>query len=316
MSSQQEAVDLPLAPDQGIRDLAALSTGGASLDHLATLRIEGQEAASFLHSQFTCDVNALAVGEQVPGAYCNPKGRAIAVFHLLRDEDGFFLLLPEDLADTVVNRLRMFRMRAKAEIDTLTDTKVIGLIGSYQESPSALWNLDDYRSLTFACKESPIVAAAGTERVLYSDYWRLAGILAGDPQVFASTSEAFIPQQINLDLVGGVSFRKGCYPGQEIIARVRYLGRIKQRMIAASLHNDGSSPEPGTGLFTPNRPDQKSGMVVDVVSSGNITWVLAMIPFELLHQGDIHLGSVDGPLLNRIDLPYALDSVEEKEETK
>ncbi len=296
----------PLVPRSDIRSLEDLPSGIMRLESLKTIRVEGEEAEQFLHNQFSSDVGALTAGQQQTGAYCNPKGRTLAVYRLLRDDTGFNLVLPDDLAETVSRRLTLYRMRSRVEIGIEEQTGVLGYIGDAPQSANT-WRLDDRRTMRLTA-DGPVPDSAPGQQapVLPGEFWKLAAILAGEPQVYAATSESFIPQQVNLDLVGGVSFSKGCYPGQEIVARVRYLGKIKQRMTSAVIHDAGAVAVPGTPLFFRDQPDRKAGMVVDAVRFLDSTWLTAMVPVEVLDAGEIHLGAADGPRLSLLPLPYSI----------
>ena len=290
-----------LVPEPDVRSPEDLPVGVMQLENLRTIRVEGEEAEPFLHNQFTSDVSALTTGRQQPGAYCNPKGRILAVYRLLRDDAGFNLVLPEDLAETVSKRLMLYRMRSRVEIGIEERTAVLGHVGDVPQSTNT-WRLDTIRAMRLVA-DGPV---PDTAPVLPGEFWKLAAILAGDPQVYAATSESFIPQQVNLDLVGGVSFSKGCYPGQEIVARIRYLGKIKQRMSGAVIHDAGAEAAPGDPLFIRERPDQKAGTVVDAVRFRDSTWLSAMVPVEILDGGEIHLGTADGPQLSLLPPPYGI----------
>ena len=293
-------------PEPDARSPEDLPSGIMRLDSLKSIRVEGEDAGQFLQSQFSSDVSALSAGQQQPGAYCNPKGRALTVFRLLRDESGFHLVLPDDLAESVLKRLKLYRMRSRVDLGFDDQIGVLGLIGHVPPSPDT-WSLDDNRAIRLEAKDpAPDSGLEDTVTMLAGEFWKLAAILAGDPQVYAATSESFIPQQINLDLVGGVSFSKGCYPGQEIVARVRYLGKIKQRMTGAVIHDTGANAAPGDPLFTRERPDQKAGMVVDAVRFRDTTWLSAMVPVPVLDDGGLYLGTADGPKLEFLPPPYSL----------
>ena len=134
--------------------------------------------------------------------------------------------------------------------------------------------------------------------------WRLLNILAGIPQVYAATREAFIPQNINFELVNGISFRKGCYPGQEIIARLRYLGKSKRRMVIGRVAGE-RAPAPGDPVVNGQRPAARPGVVIDAVSLEDGSHCLsAMVDAELLVEGDMCLFEAGGPALERLPLPY------------
>jgi folate-binding protein YgfZ len=279
------------------------------ISDMSSIWVTGDDAESFLQGQFTNDLTTISTGQQQLSAYCNPKGRALGIFYLLRDRDGFQMIVPADLAELLINRLQLYKMRSKLNIALRDDVTLIGGINCPQEAYS---EGSEYRVIDQ--NRHLIIAESGTEQqittaadipVADQNLWKLGQILSGIPQVYLSTYEDFIPQQINLDLVAGVSFTKGCYPGQEIIARIRYLGKVKQRMICASIKSD-LAVEPGTAIYSRERADQKSGTIVDAVTIGNRIVALAMIPFSSFHQGDLALGTSDGPKLQRIPLPYSV----------
>ncbi len=285
---------------------ADLPTGMSRLNHLKSIRVEGEEAGPFLQTQFCSDVSALSAGQQQLGAYCNPKGRALTIYRLLRDDTGFHLVLPDDLAEMILKRLVLYRMRAQVDIQLDKEAHIIGYIGKFPDVPN-LYRLDDVRAITVQSNGDDNWKHDTTDdlAVLPEEFWRLAAILSVEPQVYAPTTELFIPQQVNLDLIGGVSFKKGCYPGQEIIARIRYLGKIKQRMVSAKVLHATTDAVPGCPLFTHEKPEQRIGMVVDAVRFEQIIWLTAMVPVQPLETGqEIHLGSVDGPQLTILPSPY------------
>ncbi len=293
------------------QSLEAIPQGIAMLEHLRNIRIGGDEAEQFLQGQFSSDVVALNPGNHQPGAYCNPKGRAIAIYRLLRDDDGFNLVVPEDMVDTVVKRLTLFRMRSRVDIDIDDERLLVGAFGLKDLIPRSCWKIDDVRTLCLIGREQ-LPALADSHNVLPSSTWKLGEILAVEPQVYAATTEEFIPQQVNLDLVGGVSFSKGCYPGQEIVARVRYLGKIKQRMLSGRIQSNPVPANPGDLLFAADRPAQKSGIVVDSVRVGEDDIVTAMIPAALLQGGEIYFGAADGPAIIFNPAPYTITTERDK----
>ena len=304
----QEAYPVTSSKNFSLRTLGA-STELVSIDHLSLLRVQGEDAESFLQGQFSNNVLALDYSKAQLHAYCNPKGRALAVFRIMRMDQGFWMILPNDLCETICKRLRMFVLRAKVSIETESEFSMIGSIGVIADLDPGLMTYslgdNDPRQL--------IIGSSGTmdtllssQCVLHSDTWRLADILAGYPQVFGQTSELFIPQNINLDLVDGVSFKKGCYPGQEIIARIRYLGKSKQRMMIATAQSPDQI-KPADALFTEDKPDQKSGMVVDAVKTDDETYHLsAMVSASLINTDQLRIGSASGPILHNQPLPYEI----------
>src|SRR5829696_8456143 len=206
----------------------------ADLSHYAVLRITGDDAAAFLHAQFTNDVQALSVDTAQWNGWCTPKGRLVATFLLARRKDEFLMVLPAEISGPIAKRLGMFVLRSKVKIaDASADYARRGLMAA-ADAPTAMRVAD---------RDGAIVVGLGDNRALMlaptadapaadadADAWELASIRAGVPTVTAATQEAFVPQMANFELLGGVSFKKGCYPGQEIVERMQYRGGLKRRM--------------------------------------------------------------------------------------
>lgn len=294
-------------------------TGFIDLSHLRLLRVSGEDAETFLQSQFSNDLYSLPDGKAQMHAYCNPKGRAFAILQLLRNRDAFWILLPASMADPFMGRLKMFVMRAKVEIETDPDRFALGIAGIEDPSmiPSIIPSILPETQSVFQYSPLRHLIIATTPamtnpeihpntRTYHSDLWRWLDIREGIPQVYTTTSESFIPQNINLDLIDGISFKKGCYPGQEIIARIKYLGKPKHRMIAGRVESDEPIRE-GTAIHTPERPGQKAGLVVDAVQTGTRCHeVSAMVPVAAVADGCLSLHCASGPPLQRIPIPYAI----------
>jgi tRNA-modifying protein YgfZ len=260
-----------------------------ALPDLGVVSLSGRDALAFLQSQLTADVHRLAPGAALPAAWCTPQGRVTAFLWLIRRDDGALAVLPRELAPALAAGLARFVMRAKVTIqDESTVLAVAGLAG---EEPAALEaapavrdelllaRLPAGRALlvgtpgALATYGEPLAAGSATE-------WRARGIRQGEAEVTAATSGEWIPQMLNLDLIGAVCFNKGCYPGQEIVARAHHLGRVKRRM--ARFHAAGPVlPTPGQPLYAgPNK-------VAEVVSSsaGNPAELLAVVNLEALGLG-------------------------------
>lgn len=196
-----------------------------------TIKIDGADAAGFLHGQFTTDVTGLASGRAGLSAWCDPKGRVIATFILARLNGTFWLLLPEILKDTFLKRLKMYVLRAKVNIvDASTET------GNLPELPAYISAMD-------GCD------------------WQTTFIRQGIPWISPATSGRFLPQELNLDHLDALSYTKGCYPGQEIIARLRYRGEVKRRLCHATTDNNTFLP-PGSALV-PEGEERNIGAVVN-----------------------------------------------------
>jgi tRNA-modifying protein YgfZ len=271
----------------------------ADLSHYAVLRISGEDAAAFLHGQFTNDVQALAVDTAQWNGWCTPKGRLLATFLLARRKDDYLLLIPAEIAPAIAKRLTMFVLRSKVKIaDVSADYARRGLIGAagipgamrVMEKDGAITvGLDPQRAVVLAPPSQAPAANAS------ADAWELASIHAGVPVVTTATQEAFVPQMANFELVGGVSFKKGCYPGQEIVARMQYRGGLKRRMARAHVAG-GERPQPGDPVYSSAFGEQSAGTIVNAAPAPEGGYdVLVVAQMESLERRDLRWKSPDGP---------------------
>ena len=305
---------------------------------LALLRVHGDDAVAFLHGQLSSDVRALSPGEGQYWSYNSPKGRMLANGVLWRApagaaEPSITLLLARDLADAIRRRLAMFVLRAKARVEDLTEAAaLIGIAGNgsaaaveaaFGVAPqpvralplragAIVFTLPDGRIVVAsASADAPVLNAALARHVDASgqEAWRRVGIAAGVANITAATSDLFVPQMVNWDLVGGVSFRKGCYPGQEIVARMQYLGRLKERLFA--FHTSAFEVTPGMRVYSRTfDAGQACGTVVNAApdaSRGSV--LLAVVQLTAVAAGDVALGAADGAPLSRRALPYDVPGV-------
>ena len=223
----------------------ALASSGR-LTHLGILRFTGPDALSFLQGQVSNDTQRLTGNTSLLAAYSSAQGRVIALIYLLPHSSGVIAILPREILQPTMERMRKFILRAKVQIEDAGDSLAVagyfgampGWSGGYSEADGvgvAPVARDKNRFWLIAApqKFASSVDAAGARRI--ENEWRLADIRAGLPQVYAATSEAFVAQMLNLDRLDGISFTKGCYTGQEIIARTQHLGRIKRRLYRLSL---------------------------------------------------------------------------------
>jgi hypothetical protein len=308
----------------------AQSHGITALTHFGLLQFAGADAQTFLQGQLSCDLNSLLPGQAVYGSYSTPKGRMLASFLLWRDDSGYCMQLPRSLCESTRRRLSMYVLRSKLTIkDASDEVDLFGTIGSDAAAKLAslvdnvpvdentlvavpgghLVRLDKGRLLLAVARESTHLIRdhlMSTLPAITEDTWDLANICAGIPYITPATQDQFVPQMANLDLIDGVSFTKGCYPGQEIVARMHYLGRLKQRMYLAK---SPAIAQPGDKLYSPVTGEQSTGMIVNAApSDGNSHTVLAVIHIESFKSGDIHIGSLTGPRLEFMDLPYPVPS--------
>ena len=235
-----------------------LSQGTAPLGVLA---IRGGDAARFLQGQFSADIEGLAVGASTLAGFHNPQGRVIALLVVTRTSaEELFAVLPLELTAIVAQRLSRFVLRAKVRVtDESAAWRVLGCSSgtTHSMSVSMPWGS---RRLLLLPMDCPVVASDRVARIA----WECADIAAGLPQVYTATSESFVAQMLNLDLLGAIAFDKGCYTGQEVIARAHYRGRVKRRM--QRWHNlSGTRLEPGQ---TAQTTDGRSLIVVRTVTDG------------------------------------------------
>lgn len=303
----------------------------ADLSPLGVIRISGEDAADFLQGQFSNDVKQLDEQSVQLSSYCNPKGRILASFWLFQNNDTFYMLLPADTLAATLKRLRMFVLMSKVSLEDVSEEFVcIGLAGSDSEhalqqqlgsnptgTSTAIHHGDT--SILRLPGERPRYLVVGTTTEIQTLWlaliekctpigyqaWQLIDIEAGLPSVYIDNVEAFVPQMLNLHAIDGVSFKKGCYPGQEIVARMYYLGKLKRRMYRAHI-NTNTPPQAGEDVFAPDSGSgQGTGRVVmaSPTADGGFE-VLAVVQVSSAEQDDVHLQSVDGPKLDFIDLPY------------
>lgn len=197
------------------------------------LLLEGRDAGSFLHGQVTADVASLAPGQATLAALCTPQGRVIATVRIGRMAQGLAVVLPRELAAAVAQRLRRFVLRARVSIsDASSELAAAGLRGHEDAPglpPAGCESLQLGAGRTLAIGPAAAFAAA-RDAATSAASWDALCVSLGEPEVYAATSEVWVPQMLNLDLLGAVSLSKGCYTGQEIVARVSYLGQVKRRM--------------------------------------------------------------------------------------
>jgi tRNA-modifying protein YgfZ len=231
------------APISYMMTIASASSG--RLTHLGVLRFTGADALAFLQGQVSNDTQRLTENTPLLAAYSNAQGRVLALIYLLPHSSGVIAILPREILSATMERMRKFILRAKVQIEDAGDSlAVAGYVGTMPQSSSGYTEMEGIGVapvghdknrywLIAAAEKLPATDAAEAKRI--EDEWRLADIRAGLPQVYAATSEAFVAQMLNLDLLDGISFTKGCYTGQEIIARTQHLGRIKRRLFRLQL---------------------------------------------------------------------------------
>jgi tRNA-modifying protein YgfZ len=313
------------------------------LSHLGLIAAQGPDAAAFLHGQLSQDIKNLAENEARLAAYCSAKGRMLASFVVLHPApDTYWLLVNKDVLPAVLKRLSMFVMRSKLKLtDATADLHICGAMrladaGAEAASadqamavtvtpaaapegwPSVVCEMPPVqgvlRSLVIGPMAEPLPAHEPAQTA-----WRWLEVMAGVPQIEPATVEQFVPQMVNFELIGGVNFKKGCYPGQEVVARSQYRGTTKRR--AFVLLTDADAP-PGTELFSSVEPGQPAGMVINAAAlppsgagSGSGQAVLAELKLTavdaMAQGGSLHLGSVGGAALVMGPQPYDIPRAEE-----
>ncbi len=328
--SLKDSIDL-IHP--GAIDLGSIVAGTSQRNHLIDLsplsliRVSGDQAQSFLQGQFSNDINILDKNHCQLHAYCNPKGRTLAIIRIVRKDKGqnkgFWMIVPKDISESLISRLKMFVMRAKVDIQLDTEHGLLGMVG---EAPQVDLTVDfavDFTDFKYQVdsvvprhlmitrfQDTVKCLETASDPLYHCDLWRWLDIRSGIPQVYAQTVAAFIPQTINLELVDGISFNKGCFPGQEIVARIKYLGKPKQRLVIAKVESNNRI-SPGDEIYSSAQSGQKSGLVVDAVKTGENQFQLsAMVPATMVESGDLMIGSAAGPKLKRIDLPYEINQAQ------
>jgi tRNA-modifying protein YgfZ len=303
------------------------------LSHEGVLAVRGPDASKFLQGQLTCNLNYLNAQHSTLGARCTPKGRMQSSFRILPEGDGYLLAMDRELVQTQLVDLTKFAVFSKSKLhDESTEWVRFGLCGGDGLLVSLGLDLDQDadQMITghgFIAVRLPDgraelwtrAADAETTRLRLSaqlreaplERWLLAQIRAGIGQVVASTRELFIPQMINLQALGGVSFKKGCYTGQEIVARMQYLGKLKRRLHRLAAKSiDATVPAPGLELYSPVH-GSSVGEVVLAASDDGALELLAVLQEDAAADGRIFLGSPDGLPLTLLDLPYTLDADKE-----
>ena len=317
----------------------------AAVTDQGLIGVSGDDAASFLHSQLTNDVEHLNQEQVRLAGYCTPKGRLLASFLLWRNASTVYLQLSRAIQAPIQKRLQMFVLRAKAKLHDATQDEanqvILGLGGKHASAVLPQWfdslpatpfskvdgnagtllrvadafGLPRYQWLTSAANAEAVwpqlaarLARGG------NDAWHLSEIHAGVPQISLPTQEQFVPQMVNFELLGGVNFKKGCYPGQEIVARSQYLGKLKRRTTLVCI--DGTQAAAGDELFAVSDPEQPCGMIVNAAPNGAggvdalVEMKLAAIEEGGSASGAVRLGSSDGAPVRFLAMPYVLDALD------
>jgi folate-binding protein YgfZ len=292
--------------------------GVATLDHLGVLRAQGEEAARFLHNQLTQDFALLRPDEARLAAFCNAKGRMLASFvAFAADPQDILLVVSRDILAPTLKRLSMFVLRAKVKLsDATSELSLQGLAGAAAESAlpgAAPWakRTEDRVHLVRlypadgqprVLRVAPVAAALPDSLPLPA--WQWGEVRSAVATLSAPVVEAFVPQMLNYESVGGVNFKKGCYPGQEVVARSQFRGTLKRR--AYVVHSE-VQPQAGQEVVHEADPTQPCGLVVQAAPSPEGGWdAIVSMQVTAAGGGKLSLGGADGPVLVLQPLPYPL----------
>ena len=305
------------------------------LSHLGLLEISGADAITFLQGQVTNDVKLLVGNNAHYSAYCNQKGRMLALFLAFSHYDHLHLQLNRELLEPIMKRLKMYVMRSKVEIKDVSDSIIkFGLNGPQAASMLALLfsnvPIHDYELMTLEngailklpsanndarfeiftdAANAPLIwdALKNNCQVVEKTYWELLEIQAGIPDVSLATQEQFVPQMLNLDILNGINFKKGCYTGQEIVARTHYLGSVKRRTYLAEITADSQSdiaPQAGDKVLDTNH--NEVGQIVRIAPNlANGFDALIEMRIEAQQAGRVYWNNA---LISNKNLPYSLET--------
>lgn len=302
------------------------------LSHQSLIRCSGDDAQTFLQSQLSCDVQEITPHQAQFGGYCTPKGRILTTFLLWQQDGDLLMQLPAGLSAAIQKRLSMFVLRAKVRLTDASENWIrIGIAGPdaialIKDITGSLYHRDYRLQVTrtdaasiihFSPQRFELITSIEHAPALWrrinqqakpvgASCWDWLTITAGVPVILPETQEMFLPQMLNLDAIGGVSFKKGCYPGQEIVARTQYLGKLKRRMFLAHI-DTAQTVKAGDALYGNDMEDQCSGNIVNAAASpqGGVD-VLAVIQQSSVESGEIKWQSQQGPVLRITPLPYPL----------
>ncbi len=303
------------------------------LSHYALLAVSGTDNSRFLHSQFINDIQSLDENHSQLNGYCNPKGRFVANFRVFKRDETTYLRLPEEMVEPMTKKLNMYKLRSQVSIKNVSGSFVrIGFSGKTADKKlaEALDTIPAGINEVRHCNNLTVIRVPGitSSYELYSDEtgiqaiwarldvdsapvgakaWKLIEILAGIPHVTLPTSEKFVPQMLNYQAIDGLSLQKGCYPGQEIVARMHYLGKLKKRMYLTRVKSD-YLPATNQDLYS-NKQDtgSRTGNIINAERHPDGDYAaLAVIQIDDAQSTNIYLGDAGGPKLEIAELPYTV----------
>ena len=299
---------------------AAGQTVLVPLTHLGLIEANGEDVKSFLHSQLTSDINHLAEERAQHSGWCTAKGRLQASFLVWRAGENYRLLLAADLQEATQKRLQMFVLRAKVKLAALTEENIVLGVAGRQAAEAlsdaglpipgeamATASQDGVTVIRLENTRFLVIAPQAAQAALWQKLsikakpagvpvWRWLDVEAAYPLVTLATKEEFVPQMADFDKIGGVSFQKGCYPGQEIVARTQYLGKVKRHLFRLSSQHPLQAGDP---LYSPENMDQTIGTVMSVAAApGGGFAALGVVQSN--HADNVHLESREGPQIQAV----------------
>jgi folate-binding protein YgfZ len=304
------------------------------LSHFGIISAYGEDTGEFLQSQFTNDVSQVDETRSQLSALCSPKGRMLCNFRIFRREQTYYLVLPYELLEAALSRLRMFVLRSRVTLEDASDALMsIGASGNKMTAHlgNIAGTLPENVDEAVEYKDYTIIRVAGVvpRYEIYgllepmkklwqaldvhatpvgANVWELLNIQSGIPVITAGSIDAYVPQMANMHLINGVSFTKGCYPGQEIVARMHYLGKLKRRMYRVGF-DAREAPATGTPLVTETSTEsQDIGTVLSAQKNPDGKYdALAVIQTRDAENSALKLGDAEGPEVMVLDLPYSFD---------
>ncbi len=314
-------LELKSAPSEG---------GVVDLSSCGLISVSGAHAQSFLQGQLSNDLADITPGRSQLAAWCTPKGRVQVLFRVFAKTEGYGLILPREQVTESLRRLQMYRLRAKIDlVDETASSGLIGLLGGgfelmlrdrFGTLPTADNNVVSDGSSTLirlpgalqrywivlpaAIREQWWTALTHLGRPLGEPAFLLTEILAAQPRVFGDNIGEFVPQMLNLERIGAISFTKGCYVGQEIVARTQHLGRIKRRMYLCRLEH--GPPRAGTELWCAEAPQTKGRLVMAAPHPDGGALALAVLPVDTAQSQQWRVSADNGETVRLLPLPYAL----------
>ncbi|HID82773.1 MAG TPA: folate-binding protein [Chromatiales bacterium] len=318
-----------------IREQHLVLTGDTlcDLSHYGLIEAHGEDAETFLQNQLTNDIRQINPSHSQLNAYCTPKGRMLAIMRILKRGDSYYLKMPHKLIEGILKRLQTYVLMSKVTLEDANDALVrFGFAGpeAEKELEQAVGGFPKAVDEVLQTNDLSIIRIAGTlpRFEIYAELepaqtlwdklnvrgapvgaaaWELLDVLSGTPEIYPETQELFVPQMANLQLIDGVSFQKGCYPGQEIVARMHYLGKLKRRMYRLHFDTD-ELPAPGTEIFTAENKEPVGSIVSSAANPQGGSETLAVLMTRYVDEASsFQLAKPDGPAGEISELPYEFE---------